>query len=68
MPAQTAGVRPGHHLLLAFPLGVVSAVLLWIGDTHLTHRGWGTGVLVFGAGLVVAFFCVHGLRRGGIMR
>jgi hypothetical protein len=61
-------VRRGHHLLLGFPLGVISAVLLWIGDMHLTHRDWGPGVLVFGAGLVFAFLCVRELRLGGIVR
>lgn len=61
-------MKPAHHLLLALPLGVVAAVLLWIGDMHLTHRDWLVGVVVFGLGLAVTFLCVRELRRGGVVR
>lgn len=61
-------MRREHHLFLGFVLGLISALLLWIGDAHLTHRDWGTGAAVFGAGLAVTLFCVRELRRGGIVR
>jgi hypothetical protein len=57
-----------RRLLLALALGVVAAVLLWIGDSHLVRRDWLPGVLIFGAGLVVTGATVRQLRRAGIGR
>ena len=65
---HTARVKPVHHLLLSLPLGVAAVVLVWIGDSRLTQRDWGVGVLVFGLGLVFTFFCVRELRRAGRLR
>jgi hypothetical protein len=61
-------VKPAHHLLRALPLALVAAVLLWIGDMHLTQHDWVVGVAIFSLGLVVIFFCVRELRRGGFVR
>ncbi|HVC99967.1 MAG TPA: hypothetical protein VNG93_02325 [Candidatus Dormibacteraeota bacterium] len=55
-------------LLLAFPLGVIAAILLWIGDMHLAHRDWLVGAPVFGLGMVPAFFAVRELRRAGLVK
>jgi hypothetical protein len=61
--------RPrGRELLIALLLGVVAAVLLWIGDMHLTHRDWLVGAVVFGIGLVVTGLTVRQLRRAGLVR
>lgn len=57
----------GRELLLAFPLGIVAAVLLWIGDMHLTHRDWLVGALVFGVGLAATGLTVRQLRRAGLV-
>jgi hypothetical protein len=61
-------VRRGHHLLIALPLGVLAALLIWIGDMHLTHRDWLVGIPVFGAGLVATFLAVRELRSAGLLR
>ena len=61
-------MRSGRHLLLALPLGVVAAALIWIGDTHLTHRDWLVGLPIFGLGLVATFFTVRELRSAGMLR
>jgi len=61
-------VRRGHHLLLALPLAVVAAALIWIGDMHLTHRDWVAGIPIFGLGLVATFFTVRELRSAGWLR
>lgn len=55
-------------LLLAFPAGVVAAVLLWLGDMHLTHRDWLPGAVIFGLGLAATGFTVRQLRRAGLVR
>lgn len=55
-------------LLLALALGAVTAVLLWIGDSHLVRRDWLPGVLIFGAGLAAAGGTVRLLRRAGVGR
>ena len=57
-----------RQLLLALALGVVTAVLLWMGDTHLVRRDWLPGVLIFGAGLLSAGATVRQLRRAGVGR
>ena len=63
------GRRSGtRDVLLAFPIGLVSAVLLWIGDQHLIHRDWATGVAVFGIGLLGTGLTVRLLRRAGLVR
>ena len=63
---------PSKHrtraLLLALPIGLVAAILLWIGDLHLTHRDWLTGAVVFGLGLAATGFTVRQLRRAGLVR
>jgi hypothetical protein len=57
-----------RDVLLAFPLGLVTAVLLWIGDQHLMHRDWATGAVVFGLGLLCTGLTVRQLRRAGLVR
>ena len=57
-----------RDVLLAFPIGLVAAVLLFIGDMHLTHRDWATGAVVFGLGLVCTWLTVRQLRRAGLVR
>jgi hypothetical protein len=57
-----------RHVLLAVALGMVAAVLLWIGDAHLTHRDWLVGAIVFGIGLATAGTAVRELRRAGLVR
>lgn len=57
-----------RHLLLAFAIGLVAAVLLWIGDMHLIHRDWPTGAVVFGLGLLGTGLTVRQLRRAGLVR
>ena len=61
-------MKPAYHLLLSLPLGIAAVVLIWIGDTHLTQRDWGAGIVVFGLGLLATFFCVRELRRAGRLR
>lgn len=55
-------------MLLALPIGLVAAVLLWIGDLHLTHRDWLTGAVIFGLGLAATGLTVRQLRRAGLVR
>ena len=57
-----------RQLLLALALGIVTAVLLWIGDSHLVRRDWVPGGLIFGVGLVGAGATVRQLRRAGVGR
>lgn len=57
-----------RDVLLALPIGLAAAVLLWIGDMHLTHRDWLTGAVVFGLGLAVTGLTVRQLRRAGLVR
>jgi uncharacterized membrane protein (DUF441 family) len=57
-----------RHVLLAVALGIVAAILLWVGDAHLTHRDWLVGGLVFGTGLLAAGAAVRQLRRAGLVR
>jgi hypothetical protein len=64
------GERPSRtrHVLVAVPIGVVAALLLWIGDMNLTHRDWATGGVVFGLGLLCVGLAVNQLRRAGLVR
>ena len=55
-------------MLLALPIGLVAAVLLWLGDMHLTHRDWLTGAVLFGLGLALTWLTVGRLRRAGLVR
>ena len=57
-----------RDLLLAFPIGAVAAVLVWIGDMRLSHRDWAIGAVVFGLGLFCTFLAVRQLRRAGLVR
>jgi hypothetical protein len=54
--------------VIAFPLGAVAALLLLVGDMHLTHRDWATGAVVFGLGLLCTWLTVRQLRRAGLVR
>jgi hypothetical protein len=64
------GERPprARHVLLALPIGLLAAVLLWLGDQHLTQRDWTTGAVVFGLGLLCTGVAVNQLRRAGLLR
>ena len=55
-------------LLVALPLAVAAAVLLWLGDLHLTHRDWLTGAVIFALGLAATGVAVGQLRRAGMVR
>jgi hypothetical protein len=57
-----------RRLLLAVALWILAAILLWIGDAHLTRRDWLVGGLVFGTGLLAAGAAVRQLRRAGLAR
>ena len=57
-----------RDLLIAVPVGVVAAVLVWIGDMRLSHRDWAIGAVVFGLGLFCTFLAVRQLRRAGLVR
>jgi len=57
-----------RHVLLAVPVGLVAAVLLFIGDQHLIHRDWAIGGVVFGLGLVCTGVAVNQFRRAGLLR
>jgi hypothetical protein len=67
---QPVAERPSRarHVLLAIPIGLVAAVLLFIGDQHLIHRDWATGGILFGLGLVCTGVAVNQLRRAGLLR
>jgi hypothetical protein len=67
-PADEAPTPRLRHLLLAFPIGVVAAALLWIGDMHLVHRDWPTGAVVFCLGLLGTGLTIRQLRRAGLVR
>jgi hypothetical protein len=56
------------RLLPGLAMGALTAVLLWVGDSHLVRRDWLPGVLIFGAGLVAAGATVRLLRRAGVGR
>ena len=61
--------RPrARHILLAIPIGLLAAVLLFIGDQHLIHRDWATGGVVFGLGLLCTGLAVNQLRQAGLLR
>lgn len=66
-PAAEQLPRAGH-VLLAIPIGLVAAVLLWVGDQHLTHRDWTIGAVAFGLGLLCTGLAVNQLRRAGLLR
>lgn len=55
-------------MLLALPIGLAAAVLLWFGDMHLIHRDWPTGAVVFGLGLLGTGLTIRQLRRAGLVR
>lgn len=63
-----ASAHRARDVLLALPIGLVAAVLLWIGDMHLTHRDWLTGAVIFGLGLAATGLTVRQLRRAGLVR
>jgi hypothetical protein len=54
--------------VIAFPLAVAAALLLLVGDMHLTHRDWTTGAVVFGLGLLCTWLTVRQLRHAGLVR
>ena len=56
------------RLLVALAVGLVAAVVLWLGDSYLVRRDWLPGALVFGAGLAGAGVTVRLLRRAGVGR
>jgi hypothetical protein len=58
----------GRRLLLAVPLGLVAAFLIWQGDAHLVHRDWLVGGAIFALGLGAAFLTVRQLRLAGLVR
>ena len=61
-------LSPGRALLVAIPLGLAAALMLWIGDMYLTHREWLVGTVVFGLGLAATGLGVYQLRRAGMVR
>ena len=61
-------ISRGRALLVATPLGVAAAVLLWIGDLHLTHRDWLAGAVIFALGLGATGLAIGQLRRAGLVR
>jgi hypothetical protein len=56
------------RLLAALAVGLVTAVLLWLGDSYLVRRDWLPGALIFGSGLAAAGVTVRLLRRAGVGR
>jgi hypothetical protein len=56
------------RLLVALAVGLVAAVVLWLGDSYLVRRDWLPGALIFGAGLAGAGVTVRLLRRAGVGR
>ena len=58
----------GRRLLIAVPLALVAAVLLWLGDARLAHREWLAGGAVFALGLGATFLAVRQLRLAGLVR
>jgi hypothetical protein len=67
-PSPTEPPQRARHVLLAIPIGLLAAVLLFIGDQHLTVRDWGIGGVVFGLGLLCTGLAVNQLRRAGLLR
>jgi hypothetical protein len=67
-PPKAERPSRARHVLLAIPIGLLAAVLLWIGDQHLIHRDWAIGGVVFGLGLLCAGLAVNQLRRAGLVR
>ncbi|MDQ6692504.1 MAG: hypothetical protein M3Z13_07025 [Candidatus Dormibacteraeota bacterium] len=70
-PEPPSGSPPSTRLrdiLLALPLGLAAAILVWIGDMHLTHRDWLTGLVTFGFGMLFTGLAVRQLRRAGLVR
>ena len=67
-PPEAERPLRARHILLAIPIGLLAAVLLFIGDQHLIHRDWATGGVVFGLGLLGTGLAVNQLRRAGLLR
>jgi hypothetical protein len=67
-PPEAERPPRARHVLRAIPIGLLAAVLLWIGDQHLIHRDWATGGVVFGLGLLCTGLAVNQLRRAGLVR
>ena len=65
---QQRPLSRGRALLVAIPLGLAAALMLWIGDMYLTHREWLVGTVVFGLGLAATGLAVYQLRRAGMVR
>ncbi|HUY98824.1 MAG TPA: hypothetical protein VMU89_00635 [Thermomicrobiaceae bacterium] len=66
--AQSFQRAPRRRLLLAVPLGLIAAVLLWFGDSHLAHRDWLLGGAAFGLGLAATLLAMRQLRLAGLVR
>jgi hypothetical protein len=53
---------------MAVAFAVVACVGLISGDSHLTHRDWLVGTVLFGTGLVATGLTFRQLRRAGLIR